>query len=253
MSFLKNNEEIEKIRAAGKILAKVARVLLDEASEGVSLKNLDKLAKKLIEESGGKPAFLGYRPHGAKRPYPASICASVNEIVVHGIPGPYKLKSGDLLTLDLGVIYEGYHADAAWTNGIGNISPMAEKLLKTTEKALYDAITIAKPGKTLGDIGYAVSKRVKRAGFHVIQGLVGHGIGRELHEEPAVLNEGKKGAGLALEPGLAIAIEPMVAIGTNQVIQKENGEFVTADQSLSAHFEHTVIITNGDPEVVTLL
>ena len=152
--YTKTPEEIEKIRGAGKILSKVAKVILDEAKEGVTLRFLDVLAKKLIEEADGKPAFLGYRPYGAKKPYPASICASVNEIVVHGIPGPYKLKSGDLLTLDLGVIYRGYHADAAWTKGIGTISELAERLLKITEKALYDGITMARTGKTLGDIGW---------------------------------------------------------------------------------------------------
>ncbi len=245
-------EEIAKIREAGRILARTAKEVLAAAREGIILRQLDELARELIEKAGAKPAFLGYRPEGAKKPYPAAICTSVNEIIVHGIPTDYKLKSGDLLKLDFGVIVDGYYADAAWSVGIGPIAPEASRLMDTAKKALYEAIKEARPGKTLGDIGFAIQSIVKAAGFYVIKGLTGHGVGRLLHEDPSVYNFGEKGKGMRLAPGLVLAIEPMIALGTENIVQQSDDGYATADGSLSAHFEHTVAITHNGPEIVTI-
>lgn len=252
MITIKTQNEINKIKKAGQILAAVAAEVKKSAKEGVALIELDELANQLIKKAGAKPAFLGYRPYGAKRPYPRTICASINDEVVHGIPTAYKLKSGDLLKLDFGVIYEGYYADAAWTIGIGQISPLAQKLIKTTEEALYQGIDAAIAGNTLGDIGYAISNYVKKNGLKVIQGLTGHGIGKALHEEPEVYNEGQKGKGIKLEPGMVLAIEPMVSAGSPYIIQRTDDSFVTEDGSLAAHFEHTVAITERGSEILTV-
>lgn len=251
--LIKTPEEIEKIRKAGKILAQVAKTVLARAEEGTSLKILDDLAKELTVKAGAKPAFLGYQPYGAKKPYPCSICASVNDIVVHGVPNIYRLKSGDILKMDFGVVLDGWHADAAWTVGIGKVLPTAQKLIKVTEKALFAGIKQAKPGHTLGDIGWAINNTVSEAGFRVVEGLTGHGIGKELHEDPSVFNNGKKGAGITLKPGMVLAIEPMVSAGTSEVLQGKDDSFATADGSLSAHFEHTIAITDRGPEILTLI
>src|SRR3989338_357155 len=221
MVYLKSFEEIEKIRQAGKILARVAGEILGLVQPGVKLKYLDEVAKRLIEKAGAKPAFLNYRPFGASKPYPRSICASINEVIVHCVPGEYKLKSGDILKLDFGVKYQGYNADAAWTAPVGQISPEVQKLIDTTREALYKAVKVAHPGKTLGDIGYAVQNCVKSQG-------------------------------LKLEPGLVIAIEPMVSAGSDQIIQLKNDSYATADNSLSAHFEHTIAITAKGPQILTI-
>lgn len=250
--LIKTKEEIEKIRKAGRILAQVAKVVLSRAEEGITLKTLDNIARELIEKAGAKPAFLGYWPYGAKKPYPCSICTSVNDTVVHGVPNDYKLRSGDVLKLDFGVLLDGWHADAAWTVGIGQIDPNANKLIKVAEKALFAGIKQSKAGKALGDIGWAINSIAKDYGFSVMQGLTGHGIGKELHEEPSVFNEGQKGRGLILETGMVLAIEPMVSAGTNKIIQKGDDSFATADGSISAHFEHTIAITKNGPEILTI-
>jgi len=246
-----SSEEIKKIRQSGRILAETLGKLAKKARPGVSLKTLDEMAEELIRRAGAEPAFLGYKPYGAKNGYPSSICASVNEVVVHAVPGPYKLKNGDILTIDLGVKRDGYYADSALSLTIGKVSASAKKLLKATKQALMDAIKQARPGKTLGDIGYAVKKRVTQNGFFVVRGLTGHGIGKDLHEDPNVLNEGQRGQGMKLVSGMVIAIEPMTAIGTPRLIQKEDDSFATADGSLSAHFEHTIAITKKGPEILT--
>jgi len=245
-------EEVARIRRAGRLLARTRSVLLKEARAGVKLRALDKLAEKLIKaEPDYQPAFLGYRPKGAKSAYPNSICASVNEIIVHGLPTDYALRDGDLLTIDLGVIYQGYYSDSAWTIGIGKISPIARKLLEVGPKCLAKAISEARPGKTLGDIGYAVQSTVERAGFRVANGLTGHGIGKNLHELPNVLNVGRPGEGLPLTPGMVIAIEPMITAGGPELKLMPDDGYATADGSLSVHFEHTVAITAAGPEVLT--
>lgn len=239
------------IRVAGKILASVAKELKKNITERVSLKDLDGLAKKLIEEAGAEPSFLGYQPHGARHPFPASICASLNEVVVHGIPDNYKLKSGDILKLDFGVSYQGFIADAAFTAGIGKISEENKRLIETTKHALLLGIKECKAGKTLGDIGWAVNNYVKKNDFKVVKGLCGHGVGLELHEEPSVFNEGERNTGLELKPGMVLALEPMVSAGDPYITQTDQESYATRDGSITAHFEHTVLITEEKPEILT--
>ncbi len=251
MIVIKTPEEIKKMRIAGKILSSIVKEIIALANVGVNLKSLDETAKRLILQAGAQPAFLGYCPYGAKKPYPSSICTSVNEVVVHSVPNNYKLKSGDILKLDFGVRYDGYHADAAWTIPIGKISPLAQKLIETTSNALKLAVKQCKTSKTLGDIGFTISSYVRRRGFRIVQGLTGHGIGKELHEDPSVYNYGQKGKGIKLEAGMVLAIEPMVSAGSPQIIQLKDDSYATADGSLSAHFEHTVVITENGPEVLT--
>ncbi len=250
---LKTKEEIGKIRQAGKILAQVAKAIIAQVEVGTNLISLDKLAKELITKAGGQPAFLGYQPYGADKPYAFSICTSLNDVVVHGTPKDYKLKNGDILKLDFGVDYQGYKADAAWTIGVGEISEKAQKLIRVTEKALFDGIKMANIGKHLGDIGHAISNTVKQHGFSVVDGLTGHGIGKELHEDPSVFNEGKKGSGPILKEGLVIAIEPMVSVGSPGIVQIKDESYATADGSLSAHFEHTIALTENGTEILTLI
>jgi methionyl aminopeptidase len=173
--------------------------------------------------------------------------------VVHGVPNNYALKSGDILKLDFGVNYEGWNADAAWTIAIGNASEAANKLIKVTEKALFDGIKQMRAGRHLGDVGWAISRAVNKHGFRVVEGLTGHGIGREIHEDPSVFNEGKKGSGLLLKTGMVLAIEPMVSAGSPKIIQLKDESYATADGSLSAHFEHTVAITENGPEILTII
>lgn len=249
--MIKTPEQIKNIRIAGKILANVAEKAKEAAKEGVTLKELDKLTKKLIEAAGSEPTFLGYHPYGASKPYPASVCASVNEIVVHGVPTNYKLKSGDVLTLDFGVTYRGFIADAAFTVGVGEISETAKKLISTTKQALVLGIKECRPNKTLGDIGWAINNYVIRHGFKVVKGLSGHGVGLELHEDPPVFNEGQKNTGLKLKPGMVLALEPMVSAGDPYITKLPDDSYATRDKSLSAHFEHTVLITKGEPEILT--
>ena len=249
--MIKTPEQIKMIGIAGKILANVAKKIKLEVKKGVTLKTLDSLAYKLIVEAGAKPAFLGYHPYGAQRPYPASICASLNEVVVHGVPTSYKLKDGDLLKLDFGVDYQGYIADAAFSIGVGKISDLARDLMSVTEHALLLGIKECKPGKTLGDIGWAINNYVTKRGFKVVKGLTGHGVGLELHEDPPVFNEGQKNTGLKLKEGMVLALEPMVSAGDPYLFQLPDDSYATRDKSLTAHFEHTVVITDKGPEVLT--
>lgn len=249
--MIKTEEQIKMIRIAGKILASVAKKIESAIQEGVSLRELDELVKHLIEEAGAEPAFLGYHAFGAKKPYPSSICASINETVVHGIPTRYKLKSGDILSLDFGVTYRGFIADAAFTVGIGKISNLAENLISVTRQALTIGIKECKIGKTLGDIGWAINNFVTAHGFKVIKGLSGHGVGLELHEDPPVFNEGRKNTGIKLKPGMVLALEPMVSAGDPYIAQLPDDSYATQDKSLAAHFEHTILITNKEPEILT--
>ena len=249
--MIKTPEQIKNIKIAGKILANVAKKIKDEIKIGVSLKELDKLTERLTREAGAEPVFLGYQPSGAGRPFPASICASLNDVVVHGVPSNYKLKNGDLLSLDFGVAYKGFIADSAFTVGVGKISDQAKRLMEVTKNALVLGIKECKPNKTLGDIGYAINNYVSKNGFKVVRGLCGHGVGLELHEEPSVLNEGKKGMGMKLKAGMVLALEPMVSAGSPNLIRRKDEGYATSDKSLSAHFEHTVLITDGEPEILT--
>ena len=251
MINLKNNQEIEIMKEGGQILGKIAKEVASMAIEGVELRYLDKIAYDLMIRAGGKPAFLNYRPEWANKPYPSSICASVNSVIVHGLPTNYKLKNGDLLKIDFGLLYKDFYTDIALTVGIGEISDLAKKLILVTKKALDIALLNCYAGKTLGDIGYAIDYYVRKNGFSVAKGLTGHGIGRHLHEEPSVLNEGQRKKGLKLEPGMVIAIEPMVSAGKGDIVQLEDESYGMQDGSLSAHFEDTVAITEGEPIILT--
>ncbi len=253
MVRLKTEDDIKLMRISGKILARTLRELSDAAKEGVSLASLDKLARKLIAEAGGEPTFLGYTPEGAGTPYPAALCASVNETIVHGIPGKYVLKNGDLLSIDLGVTYKGRITDAAVTVAIGKVAPEVHSLIQATKRSLDAAIKECVPGKTIGDIGFAIESVAKKAKLHVIRGLTGHGVGFRLHEDPSVYNYGTRGEGMKLVPGLALAIEPMFAIGTPHALVRHDDSFVTKDKSPAAHFEHTIVITEKGHELLTTI
>ncbi len=250
---LKTDNDLQILRQSGRILASVLEILKSSAKAGVKLSYLDELARKLIKEAGAKSAFLGYKPARNKKPYPAVICTSINEVIVHGLPTDYELKKGDVLKIDLGVDYKGYITDAAVTVAIPPISAEAEKLIAATKESLEEAIKVMKPGNHLGDIGAAVEKTVSRAGFQVIRNLTGHGVGFELHEDPDIYNFGEVGEGIELKSGMVLAVEPMAAISTSRVIQQPDESFITEDKSQSAHFEHTIAITATGPEVLTRL
>jgi len=249
---LKSQKEIEAIAVAGRILAKILKAVSREAKAGTKLSQLNKLAYQLTKKEGAEPAFLGYKPNGASKPFGASICASVNEVVVHGFPSDYKLQSGDVLKIDFGVEYKKFFADAAVTLGIGAISQEAKRLIKITRLALKKAVNQAKPGNHLEDLGWIIQKTSQSNGLKVIKSLTGHGVGLELHEDPAIYNFGRKGGGIELKPGMVLAIEPMFAIGTEKIIQRPDESWATADDSLSAHFEHTVAITERGCKILTI-
>ncbi len=247
MIILKSPQEIALMREAGRITALALQELSRRIRPGITTAELNRYAEEFLEKAGAKPAFLGY--HG----FPASICASVNNEVVHGIPGLRRLEEGDIISIDMGAVYRGYYGDAAATFPVGEISEEARRLLEVTEKALYEGISKAVVGNRVGDISAAVQSYVERHGFHVVRDYVGHGIGRSMHEEPQVPNFGKPGVGPRLQPGMVLAIEPMVNVGTHEVVVMPDGwTVVTKDGSLSAHFEHTVLITEGEPEILTL-
>lgn len=244
------------MREGGKRHAFILNEVARSVRPGVSTQDLDLLAAKLIEEGGDKAAFLGYKPRGAKRPYPASICISVNDAVVHGIPNenPVVLKEGDTVTLDLGLVHKGLITDSAVTVGVGNIDAVAERLLKTTKEALDRGIRQAKPGHTTGHIGEAVETHVKSQGFTVVDELAGHGVGYKVHEDPFVPNYGRAGEGDPLVSGMVIAIEPIVNEGTGKVVLDKDGyTYRTKDGKKSAHFEHTIVITEKGCEILTAL
>jgi methionyl aminopeptidase len=254
MIVLKSREEIEKMRKAGRVVHKVLKEVGDAIVPGVTTGELEDLAARIISESGGFSPFLGYAPHGHP-PFPAWTCISVNEEIVHGIPGRRALNEGDIVTVDCGVELNGYLADSAWTYGVGNIAPQAERLLKITKEALFKGIAQAKPGKRIGDISHAVQRYAESNGYSVVRELVGHGVGKTLHEEPQVANFGKPNKGPALQCGMTFAIEPMINAGRRDIkYLDDRWTIVTADRSLSAHFEHTVaivpdgamILTNGE-------
>ena len=242
----KTPEQVEAMAAAGEIQARCLRMLRSKCRSGVTTAELDESAERFIRSQGAIPSFKGYRG------FPGSICASPNEMVVHGIPGPYKLRRGDLLSIDVGVTYEGWVADAAITVPIGEPSDEAEALLTTTREALLAGIERARPGNHLGDVSHAVQSRVEAGEMSVIRTLVGHGIGREMHEEPQIPNFGEPGQGPLLEEGMALAIEPMVNAGGPEVRMGDDGWAVySSDGSLAAHFEFTVAVTADGPRVLT--
>jgi len=244
---MKSPREIDVMRRGGKITARTLATLLQTARAGMSLREIDRLAERLIRESGGTPTFKGYNG------FPASICASVNDVVVHGIPGDYVLKDGDLLSIDIGTTFEGYVSDSAASIGIGTLSPDAERLMRVTQECLMLGIAAMQPGNHLSDIGHAVQRHAEAHGYGVVRALVGHGVGREMHEEPQVPNWGEPGRGLVLRPGLCLAIEPMITEGTYEVkTLPDRWTVVTADGKLAAHFEHTIALTEEGPRILTL-
>jgi methionyl aminopeptidase len=251
MVNLKTPAEIEIMAEGGRRLAHILQVLASEVEVGVVTRRLDDIARELIKRADAKPAFLGYRPAGSAKGYPFTLCVSINSTVVHGQPSEYVIKDGDLVKLDLGLKFKGFYLDSAITVGVGRLTREAGKLVSVTREALDIAIAEIAPGKTVGDLGFAVEKFVRKNKFSVVKSLTGHGIGRELHEDPQVLNFGRKGDGEDLEIGMVIAIEPMVAMGSGATEQLKDESFVTADGSLAAHWEHTVAITKEGPRVLT--
>lgn len=246
MIALRSGAEIAAMRQAGQVVGEVLRGLEALVRPGVTTAELDRWAEALIRERGGKPSFKGY--HG----FPATLCTSLNEEVVHGIPGSRKLRTGDLVSIDVGVCWEGWHGDAARTYPVGDIPEESARLLETTRTALQLGIQQARIGNRLSDIGHAVQRHVEASGFSVVRDFVGHGIGRELHEEPQVPNFGPPHQGVALKAGMVLAIEPMVNAGRYGVhVIRNRWTVVTDDGSRSAHFEHTVAITDTQAEVLT--
>jgi methionyl aminopeptidase len=246
--YTRNREEIERIRVSAQLVAMTLRELGRTVRPGVTTAELDRIAETFIRDHGGRPAFKGYRG------FPASICPSVNEEVVHGIPGPRELREGDIVGIDVGVEKDGYYGDAARTFGVGVVSDEARRLMEVTRDSLMQGIAQVRPGNRVGDISNAVQEHAERHGFSIVRALVGHGIGREMHEEPAVPNFGPAGRGPRLMAGLVLAIEPMVNAGGYEVVTRPDGWTVaTKDGGLSAHFEHTVAVGADGPEILSEL
>jgi methionyl aminopeptidase len=249
---LKSKEDLERMRRAGRIVAEVLERLQEEVKPGVTTLDLDRIAEEITRKRDAVPAFKGYGVGG--RTFPASLCVSVNEEVVHGIPSPRTLKEGDIVGLDFGVVVEGYYGDAAVTVAVGKISKEAEHLLRATRESLLRGIGAVRVGNRVGDLSHAIQSHAEGAGLSVVREFVGHGIGRHLHEEPQVPNFGEPGRGRLLREGMVLAIEPMLNLGEPGVMVKEDGwTAVTRDGSLSAHFEHSVAITGEGPVVLTAL
>lgn len=254
MITIKSEYEIAHMRRAGKILAETLQELRHSVKSGTPAFQLENKARELIKKSGGRPSFLNYRPAGAKEGFPAALCVSINDEIVHGIPDAKVIREGDLVSLDLGVEIEGYHTDAAITFGVGKVPYLAENLMRATEEALSVGIRHVKAGETVGEIGWAVQGVLEKNKLGVVRELVGHGIGRSVHEDPAIPNYGERGTGTELKAGMTICIEPMATLGSPEVIIAEDGwTYKTADGLLSAHFEHTVLVTNDGYEVLTAL
>ena len=254
MITIKKPEEIAILREGGKRHAEILRQIARVVKPGISSAKLNTLAEKLIKENGDEAAFLGYTPKDAKRPYPAALCVSINNEIVHGIPNEKEkiLKEGDIVSLDLGLCHDGLFTDAAITVPVGEIDELAKKLIETTKKALAIGIGAARGNGFVGNIGAAIEKFVKPFGYGIVRDLAGHGIGYAIHEPPFVPNFGKKGKGEKLLPGMVLAIEPMLNEGTEKVVLDEDGyTYKTADGKRSAHFEHTVVIADSDAEILT--
>ena len=246
MIVRKSAAEIERMARAGAVVAETLQLIGEQLRPGTTTADLDRMADEHIRSRGGVPTFKGYRG------YPAAICVSPNEMIVHGIPGPYRLEEGDVVSVDVGVTLEGFVADSAYTFPVGDVSPEAERLLETGQAALAAAIEQARAGNRLSDISYAVQRVTEEAGFAVVRALVGHGVGRTMHEDPQIPNFGPPGRGPILAPGMTLAIEPMINAGSSEiVVLDDRWSIVTEDGSLSAHFEHTVAITEDEPRILT--
>lgn len=252
MIRLKTDKDIPYLVESGRRLAEIIKALKEEIKPGVSTAHLDDLAREKIEAYGDKPAFLNFRPKGSRLAYPAALCVSINEEIVHGIPSRREIEDGDVVTIDLGVNHQGYFTDHAVTVVVGEVSPEIKRLLSVTEESLYIGIKEALPGKTIGDIGFAIGSHIKKHNLGLIRELAGHGVGFSPHEEPLVPNDGRPGQGIKLQPGLVLALEPMVSLGSPEIDLLDDGfTFVTKDDSISAHFEHTILITESEPIILT--
>jgi methionyl aminopeptidase len=248
MVIRKSHRELALMREAGRIVAVTHAKLQERIGPGVSTGELDALAYRVVSEHGAEPSFLGYRG------YPASLCVSIDEEVVHGIPGPRILEEGQIVSLDFGAIYKGYHGDAAVTLGVGKIDNAARELIETTRGALDAAIAQCRPGNHLGDVSWTIQEYAESRGYSVVRQYVGHGIGRSMHEDPQIPNYGAPGRGILLKSGMTFALEPMVNVGIYLTrVLDDNWTVVTDDRELSAHFEHTVAITEDGPEIMTRL
>lgn len=246
MIILKSRQEIEKMRKSNVLVAVILEELRKKIRPGVKTIELDRFSEEMALKKGARPAFKGYRG------YPYSLCTSVNSEVVHGMPSERELKEGDIVSLDFGILNDGYYGDAAVTVPVGEITPAAKRLLRVTEEALYKGISEVKTGNRIGDVSAAIQGHAEAAGFSVVRDLVGHGIGKSLHEDPQVPNYGTSGRGIELKPGMVFAIEPMVNEGTYRVdILRDGWTVVTADGKLSAHFEHSVAITDNGPVILS--
>ncbi|HEX8424885.1 type I methionyl aminopeptidase [Hymenobacter sp.] len=246
MIVYKTEEEIELIRASAKVLAQAHGEVAGMIREGITTRELDQRAEEFIRDHGGQPSFKGYND------FPYSLCISPNAVVVHGFPGDHMLKSGDIISVDCGVLLNGYHSDSAYTYPVGEVAPEVLRLLEETKKSLYLGIEQAVAGNRMGDVSYAIQNHVEKQGYGVVRELVGHGIGKKLHERPEVPNYGKRGSGLKLQTGLVLAIEPMVNLGKKDVVQEKDGWTIrTKDYKPSAHFEHTVVIRKDKAEILT--
>ncbi len=246
MIIKKSPEEIEQMAAAGAILVRTMNLLAGKIRPGITTRELDEAAEKFIRSQGAVPAFKGYRG------FPGSICASPNSMIVHGIPGPYKLERGDILSVDIGVVRNGWVADAARTFPVGPITPLAQKLLRVTEESLFLAVQQCRAGNHLGDVSHAIQPHVEAAGLSIVRTLVGHGIGHSMHEDPQIPNYGKPGSGIVLEEGMVLAVEPMVNAGQHAVrVGSDHWAIYSQDGSLAAHFEFTIAITAEGPRILT--
>jgi methionyl aminopeptidase len=253
MIFLKKEEEIKILKEGGKILSLIMKNLKKEVKSGVSLNELDKKAYELIKHYKAEPAFLNYQPSFAKKPFPNSLCVSLNEVIVHGVP--YKnvfLKKGDVVSLDLGIKYKGFYTDMAITVGLG-VKKEYKKMILVGRKALKFAISLLKEGKRLGDIGWIIEKTIKKYGFQPIKDLAGHGVGYYLHEDPLVYNFGRENEGLELKKGMILAIEPMLTNGCGLIVENEDGSFRTIDKKVAVHFEATVAVGKNKGIIITPL
>ncbi len=246
MITLKSNADIQKMREAGRLVALAIQQMAEAIKPGITTGALDAIGERFLEKHGAKPSFKGYRG------YSHAVCISVNEEVVHGIPGSRTLNEGDIVSLDIGAFKDGYHGDSAWTFPVGEIDPSAARLLNVTKECLIQGIAQARPGKTVGDISAAIQTYAEKNGYSPVRDLTGHGIGRSLHEEPSVPNFGRAGAGPRLRQGMTLCIEPMINMGKYDVVTLEDGwTVVTKDGKPSAHFEHTVLVADGAAEILT--
>ena len=246
MIYIKSSTEIAKMKVSGRIVFETLKEVERHIKAGITTKELDQIAKKYILSQGAKPSFLGYNG------YPASICASVNEVVIHGIPSNKELKDGDIISIDVGAVKDGYHGDAARTFAVGEVSPEAKRLIDVTKQSFFEGLKFARHGERLGSIQSTIQKHVEDNGFGIVRNYCGHGIGKDMHESPEIPNHGTFGRGIKLTKGMTIAVEPMVTYGSYHTTTLSDGwTVVSLDRSLAAHYENTILITDGDPILLT--